>query len=192
MKRLSAVILTLAIAFTLVGCGKDSREVKYAESPSATIPEKGKITGDLYESAFADLTFTKPEGWEFATDEEKASLEAGEGMYYDMLCQDPETGSQVAVIFEEVLLTVGNIAITEDEYIEAISEGLYNSGLEVLSQEDKEVGENTYKTVTVYGESEELTVMQTSMARKVGNTMISVIAVAFNDDNIYDILDYFE
>ena len=76
MKRLSAVILTLAIAFTLVGCGKDSREVKYAESPSATIPEKGKITGDLYESAFADLTFTKPEGWEFATDEEKASLEA--------------------------------------------------------------------------------------------------------------------
>ncbi|MDO5478905.1 MAG: hypothetical protein Q4G23_07035 [Clostridia bacterium] len=191
MKRILALILVAVLAFAFAGCAEKSGEVKYAEAPETSMPEKGKITGDTYESTFADITFTKPEGWIFATDEEIAGIEAGDGIYYDMVCQNPDTGSQVAVMFEETLLTIGNVAITEDEYIKAISEGLYNSGLEVISQEDKKIGEENYKSVTVYGEAEELTVMQTSLARKKGNTMISVVAVAFNEDNIDDILKCF-
>lgn len=191
MKKILSFMLAGVIAFSFAGCSREEGEVKYAEAPSASMPDKGVIDGDKYESTYANLKFVKPEGWVFATEEEIATIEAGDGVYYDMVCQNPETGSQVAVMFEETLLTLGNIAITEDKYIEAISEGLYNSGLDVISQEDKKIGEDNYKSVTVYGESEELTVMQTSLARKKGNTMISVIAVAFNDDVVDDILKCF-
>lgn len=191
MRKLSALILALILVLSFTGCG-EKREVEYAKAPEASVPEKGTIEGNVYTGALSGLVFNKPEGWVYATDEEIASVEAPEGVFYDMMCQDPVTGSQVAVMYEELLITAGNIAVTADKYIEGIGEGLYNSGMEIYDEKDYELGGKTYKSVTVYGESEDISVMQCSLARKEGSKMISVVAVAFNGESVEDILNYFE
>ena len=192
MKRIFALIFALVMVLSLAGCGAGNGEVKYAEAPEVVIPEKGKITDNVYENSFAGIKFNKPENWIYATEDELSTLEAAEGVYYDMVAQNPETGSQVAVMYDDLLLTVGNIAITEEKYIESIAEGLSNSGLMVMDEADVEIGGKTYKSVTVYGEAEDISVTQQSMARKEGAKMVSIAVVAFNEDSVEDIIEYFE
>ena len=213
MKKLLALLLSFVMILSFAGCAvfvkegketqgkeegnatqantsEESGEVKYAKAPEASVPKKGKIEGNLYTSSLGNIVFEKPDNWEYATDEELASVQMGNGVYYDMACQDLETGSQIFVLYEELLLTKGVITSTADEYIKEISEGLYNSGLSIMSQDDKIIGENTYKSVTAYGEAEDFSVEQCSMAYKEGNTMVSIVVVALNDDSVEDILAY--
>lgn len=192
MRKLFALILALIMVLSFTGCNGGETEVKYAESPEVVIPEKGKITGDIYESSFAGIKFTKPENWVYATDDELSTLEAAEGVYYDMVAQNPVTGSQIAVMYDDLLITAGNIALTEEKYIESIAEGLSNTGLMIMDEEDVKIGDKTYKSVTVYGETEDISVTQQSIARKEGTKMISIAVVAFNDDSISDIMACFE
>lgn len=191
MKKTVALILAGIVAFAFQGCSKINPDLEYATAPDVSLQEKGSWDGNVYKNDSAELIYEKPESWIAATDEELSSVKSAEGMFYDMLCQDPSTGSQISVSHEELLLTTGSITITEDEYIEALAENFYNSGMDVLDRGEVEICGNTYKTVTVYGESEDLIVTQCSMIRKVGNTMISVIAVAFNEDSIDDIMSGF-
>ena len=53
MKRIFALIFALVMVLSLAGCGAESGEVKYAEAPEVVIPEKGKITDNVYENAQA-------------------------------------------------------------------------------------------------------------------------------------------
>ncbi len=190
MKKILALVLCVVVCLSVSGCG-EKKEVQYAKAPEASVPAKGAWDGNVYTNSFSELTFEKPEGWISATDDELATLDVAEGVFYDMMCQDPETGSQVAIMHEELLLTTGSITITEDMYIESLSESFYNSGLEVISQEDVTIGENTYKSVMVYGEAEDISMTQYSIVRKVGNTMVSIMVVAFNDTDIEEIIAYF-
>ena len=109
-----------------------------------------------------------------------------------MVAQNPVTGSQIAVMYDDLLITAGNIALTEEKYIESIAEGLSNTGLMIMDEEDVKIGDKTYKSVTVYGETEDISVTQQSIARKEGTKMISIAVVAFNDDSISDIMACFE
>ena len=189
MKKALALLLVLAVFAGFTGCGKTSGEVNYAKEPDFAIPERGKIEGNVYESEYSGIRFEKPDGWKYATNEELGSVDSGAGSTYEMLCQDPETGSHVAIIYEELLITAGNITVTEEEYIDAISENMYNSGLDIMNNGDMTIGGKGYKFVEVYGESEEISINQYSIARKAGNIMISVIITAFNDDSASDILE---
>ena len=86
----------------------------------------------------------------------------------------------------------GNVTLSEEKYIESIAEGLSNTGLMIMDEADVKIGDKTYKSVTVYGETEDISVTQQSLARKEGAKMISIAVVAFNDDSISDIMACFE
>lgn len=190
MKKTLLILLIIAFIFSFTGCTK--RELKYAKEPLASIPEKGTWTDSVYRNDFANITFQKGEDWKSATDDELSKLQAADGIYYDLVCQHEKTGSQITVMTEELLLTEGNITITEEEYIQKLSEAFTSSGMEVIAMEDITLGDEVYKSLTVYGESEDFKVTQCSAVRKKGNTMISVIFTAFNDDSVFDMLKYFK
>ncbi len=189
MKKTLSILILICMLFSLAACGK--KEVQYAKEPESSIPEKGHWTDNVFKSDYADLTFEMPEGWISAKDDELLKLQT-EGIYYDFMCQKEETGSQVALMFEELLLTEGSIAITEDEYIEMLSDSFSYSGMQVVETKDITLGKENYKAITVYGEADDFSVTQCSMVRKKGNTMISVIVTALNDDNIEDTLKFFK
>lgn len=63
---LALAVLMLLSAVSLAACGSDKGTTKkYA---------RGTVTGNVYHSDFAELTFTKPDDWTFATDEEIAKM----------------------------------------------------------------------------------------------------------------------
>ncbi len=189
MKKTLVLLLGLSLALMNAGCTK--REIQYAKEPDISIPEKGSWTDDIYRNDFANITFQKGGDWIKATEEELSKLQAPEGVYYDFVCQHEKSGSQITVMTEELLLTEGTITITEEEYIEKLSEAFASSGMEIIATEDIRLGEEVYKSVTVYGESENFKVTQCSAVRKKGSVMISVIFTAFNDDEISDMLGFF-
>ncbi len=190
MKKTLALLLIVSIIFSFVGCTK--RELKYAKEPDVSMPGKGEWNGNLYTNDYADITFEMPEDFIKATDEELSKVEAADGVYYDLMCQKKSTGSQVTVMTEELLLTEGIITITEDEYIEKLSEAFSSSGMIVLETGDVTLSGEGYKSITVCGESDEFKVTQCSLVRKKGNTMISVIATALGDDKTEDLLKLFK
>lgn len=78
--RTLAVLLALATLFALTGCHLNINIGKKTFS-------RGTVTGNVYHSDFADLTFTAPEDWYFYTDDEISSLL---GTTADLL-KDPES-----------------------------------------------------------------------------------------------------
>ena len=95
---------------------------------------RGTFNGDVYESAYSGLKFSKPESWVYYTDEEMAAVlnlgveylgdkfaEAAETItsVYDMMVVDSLTGTNLSVGYENLNLSfLSNL--TEKQYIEAV------------------------------------------------------------------------
>ncbi len=194
MKRFFVLMLSLIMVISLIGCGetgKISENFGVAKEPGNTAYESGKIEGSVYTSCYG-LTFEKPDNWVYTTEEELASVPMQEGVYYDMLCQDPETGSHVLVMYEDLLAVKGNATVTEEQYIEVVSQSLYGSGFMMVDGGTASVCGKDFEYVIAYGESEDITVQQGSYIRKEDRIMVSVIALAFNGDSLEDIIKCFK
>jgi len=132
MKRILTAGLLIFMACLLCGCS-----AIYAAFDSMT-PDpltRGTISGSAYSSTFAGITFTAPEGWVFASDEELAELmdmstdalsDAGmefsedalkKQVLYDMQAKNPVSGANVLLLYENLALT-GNTGISETKYLE--------------------------------------------------------------------------
>ncbi len=129
------------------------------------VPEKEFELGTVseagtYTNAFAGITFTVPENWVFATEEEKeeimgagsemlfgddkkAMLEyAKSATVYDMVCSSKVTGESVMVMFENTARYIGGTMLTDDQYIDALVKNI--ESLETL---DYAIGERSDVTV---------------------------------------------
>lgn len=190
MKKIITAALSVLMLFSLTSCTE--RELTYAESPDRTVAERGKIEDGAYKGNFTELEFRIPDGWECLTDEELLEITGdAQGLTYDMMCQNNQTGSVVAVLYEDLLKSAGTNRITEEEYIKAVSENLYSMGLSVSEGEDITLGENRFLMLRAHGESEDITLDQCSLARKRDGYMISVIVTAANGDDADVILNSF-
>lgn len=122
----------------------DSENSK-AEDPSSQTEKtefaRGEWKDNVYSSQFLGISFTLPAEWAYATDEEiaemmnlGADLLGNDKEYlaeiakvktvYDMMAQDPATGTNVIVMFENLALSVGGTKLSEEEYAEILKEQL--------------------------------------------------------------------
>lgn len=182
MKKILSMAVGAVMLLSVCSCG-DGKNVKYAEAPEKVNTERGVWNDNVYNGAFTDLSFTLPSGWEVLSDEElREYINMPDGLVYDMMCQNNATGSNVAVIYEDLLETFGSNSISEEDYLESVSSNLESMGFYVSDSEKKELGKHEFTVIRAYGESEDLTVDQYSFVRKEKGYMISVIVTATGGD----------
>lgn len=144
MKRFIAIIMAAMLILSFSGCSivKDFKEgfaegledgLKSTVQQSGNGYTHGEIDGNVYTSEMSGLTFTAPDGWSFYSDEElmelmDESIESGSESSFEsaatkmitvneMMAIDDNSGSNVIIIYENLLLT-GNSGISEEEYFE--------------------------------------------------------------------------
>lgn len=115
-----------------------------------TIPEaskdfpRGTWEADVYTNDLVGYKYTLPQAWEASSDEAIAELlgvsadvlsdedkwaieSAKMTSVYDMMAQDPTSGNNVIVLFENLLLSAGTTDFTAEEYLEATTDLLKNT-----------------------------------------------------------------
>lgn len=181
MKKILSLLIVIAMLTTaLAGCASKEEikgsvdtndkvetndtknDTKEEETTDATdiLELTGDANGGVYTNEFANIKFTAPEGWTFASDAElneimQVSLEDGEDenkfaaelakqvTIYSMMASNPTTGDSAQIFFQN-LAALGSFSTDVNEYAESLIEG-YKTSL----GENIVVGE--YETVTVGG-----------------------------------------
>lgn len=181
---LALAVLMLLSAVSLAACGSDKGTTKkYA---------RGTVTGNVYHSDFAELTFTKPDDWTFATDEEIANM-LGVGL--DIMKDGDSLGSSdlastidfqaVSPIGSSVTLTIEKqpaLATTLNDIDDYVGEfkktmleqldGAYTYKFGETS--DVVLGGNTYKRIDGSIMLSGLVIKQAIYLRIVGNYLVNI------------------
>lgn len=191
MKKIYAILLTLAIVSGLSACSK--KDVQYAKEPENVTVSKGTWTEGVYKNEFAGLEFKLPENFTKATDEELKSLnELSEGTYiYDMMCQNEKTGSNMIVMYEDVLDSFGVASVTAGEYLDATEEMMEQNGFAIEGRGKEMVSGKEYDTLHISVTFEGVKADQHSFVRKEGNYIISVIIAVMGEDSIESVMKNF-
>ncbi len=170
---------------------------------------RGTWNEDVYSSEMSELQFTLPEGWVAATDEEianlmgiaadsfddkqKWALEAAKlTTVYDMMAQDPVTGNNVIVMFENLSMVIGGAKMSEEDYLEILKKQIENlDTMEYTFSEpyDTTIGGVDYLTVR----ADEATVgmSQYYMMHKQDKYMV-VVVVTDADGSVDKVMSLFE
>jgi len=142
MKKMFCVAALALMAVLLVACGGG----EYDEDTIRGFT-RGTWNGNVFTSDQVGVTFTMPDGWVAATDEEMAEVmglgadmmsgeispamleAAGVRVVQDMMVSNPETGAMVQIMAERLVFP--NTRISVPAYIENASEMLVTMGMEV-------------------------------------------------------------
>ena len=73
MKRILAMILLVCFMGAAVGCASKTPDNSQTEETGKTL-SRGTIVDDVYTSEFMGVSFRKPKGWVYSTDEEIAAV----------------------------------------------------------------------------------------------------------------------
>jgi hypothetical protein len=170
----------------------------------AQLPQ-GTIEGNVYTCESAELTFTAPDGWKYATDEEKAErlgvsvdivnkagAKTSEKKYrLDMYATNPATGTTVVVVYQS-LISPGGIFMNEENFFDATREELNKAALynyEFSDYTEAKIGSNTFKLMTItYTDYDYIKYLY---ARRTGYYMLSIGAVVNGDDDIESVMACF-
>jgi len=186
-----------------------------SEVPEMAEPETtfaiGTIEADAYSNSFSDLAFTLPEGWTFATDEELESvMGAGsevmfgddtsaaeqyalESTVYDMLAYAEGGSPNVIVMYENLTRYLGGSSMTEEDYLEQVSQQL--ADLEDMNYElgdvtDETIGNYDYKSMAAavpdYG------LNQCYLVRRVGDYMMCIVITSPDEKPLDLLIDNFQ
>lgn len=192
MKRFISTITAFALMLSVVMLSAcTSNELKEFD--------RGEVSGNVYTSKYAGITFTKPDSWVFASDEEIAkAMDIGLDMIEsdefneeaakmltvtDMMASDPKTNSNIIVTFQNLKRTK-NTDITLGEYADTAIKNIKtqmgdNIDLTVLDNKDINFCNDTFRKiamdVTVYGTQ----IKQYMYCKKCGDFM-AVITVTDN------------
>lgn len=181
MKKILTLVLTFVLALSLCSCSVG--EIVNKEISRGVIDDNG------YSSEYLGLGFNAPEGWVYATDAELASL-MGEAfditdqnkmfaelqLVYDMMAQDPVTGSNVIIIYENLAIS-GSEDITVDEYVEITKQGLTAVEMFTYTFNDETtvtLGDTEFVRVSVTCEYSGFTMDQAYYIAKLGSYIASI------------------
>ncbi len=216
MKKLLALLLICAIATLSTGCFVDLSDKIIGGDDDKTIEAKkpelsrGTFDGNVYESEFLGLKFTKPESWVYSTDEEISAAMGysadilGENIkqafenntvVYDMMVRDTLSGTNINISYEDLAKSLAT-NITEKQYIEAVKQQFANvEGMTVTFSDEIEtvkLGDCDFTRVicssSIYG----VEMTQVYYIRKIENYMSNVIVTIVSDLTIEDIEAMFE
>ena len=124
----------------LTSCNFFDKMVDNVASANEKLIPKGSISGNVYTSGYSSLRFTKPDSWEYASDEKLAEM----GMRIDMYALDAQNGTSVNVMYQNLDLL--NISQSVDEYRATIES-------QISEQTSGEYVRLTDKEVTLCGET---------------------------------------
>ena len=194
MKKFLLTAMLLMIALFVVACNDDNADDTSAASgneiegttnatsddvsgdtnndtPDDTTPEtisgfaRGTWSGNVFTSEQLGITFTMPDGWFSATDEEMAAV-MGLGMdiigeeitpqmleaaglitIHDMMASNPETGALVQIMADRLVFPHTRISV--EDYIESMAEGLELMGMDADTNfPNATLGSNTWGVFT--------------------------------------------
>lgn len=187
MKKHLILLLVVIVGITACACGG----IKVA---------RGTVNGNVYSSEFSGITFTKPDSWVFATDEEIAqTLNIGADMLdqnnfekavseaastYDMMVTDPATNSNVQISYENLAVTDSE-DMTVDEYLDTFKKQLDAQDVidyEYVGSEKTTLCGEEYTCITLNATYNGVKMVQACYARKIDNLIVNVIITAVNTD----------
>lgn len=179
---------------TLSGCG---------ESIELT---RGTIEGNIYTNKSAELTFTAPEGWQYATDEEIAEMlgtaadimdqsgsELSDDMIkkvntYDMFVIDTETKAGVNVMYQD--LGAAHVYIDEEPLFDLMKEQFEKAtpyDCEFSDYSEVKIGSRTFKAMFItYMDYGDIPCTKYIYIRRAGSYMLNITVTIFNNKNDID------
>ena len=222
MKRNSKLLLALSlllVVFMLAGCSEptpqnndpipplgqgdgndnpDGNDTPDNSDEGKGDPIPGTIEGSVHTSTYTGLTFTAPEGWVYATDEEIATImgvgadalkESGlnfsEEMLklkaiYDMVASNTTTGSNIIAMYENLGLTIGGSRMSEEDYLKTLGSQLESAGMgyKIGEISDVKIAGKDYKMLTA--EMGDAGVKQSYYVRKMGEKYMSCFIVSLS------------
>ena len=198
MKRILAMILLVCFMGAAVGCASKTPDNSQTEETGKTL-SRGTIVDDVYTSEFMGVSFRKPKGWVYSTDEEIAAvmqigadllntdefLEQAAKMstVYDMMVKDPLSGNNINIVFENLKMSASS-NITEEQYIEVAKKRLIEQapmlGYKFGQEEKCKLGEQEFYRVPADGEYSGVKFNQRMYVRKEGTYMIVITLTLFD------------
>jgi hypothetical protein len=208
MKKIVVLLVVLLFISLLSGCFFSDLVADQAEEEREFI--RGACVENVYASEYANLMFSAPEDWQYASYEEMAEI-MGVGLdvlqdsdqkvnqkllelkvIYDMMAVNSTTGSSVSVLYENLALSLGGLRMTEEEYLDICQENL--ESIQELEYEfsgvtELQIGTDTYKAFIA--ELPDIGVRQYYCARKVDKYMLCIIISIFGEDDVDTVLGHF-
>lgn len=176
---------------------------------------RGTVSGDVFTSEFAGLSFTLPEGWSFYSDEQLSELggitadllegEDGDALseamesgqvIYDFFASSPDGLSTVNVTVEDLSAT-GNSSIGESAYAgiskSRLADSFESMGFSLKSSEKTTVtlAGTKHSGIEIAGEYSERLFYETVVCVKVGKYMYNVSACTWGDNAVSELLSAF-
>ncbi len=218
--KLFAFIMAIVLVVSCGGCvadriDTDDEEKSTAtptevptETPTAT-PEKetvlqvrGSWENNVYTNTFLGLSYTLPEDWQAATDEEilsmmglgaellgkkedlEKSLESQQSIY-DFYVVNDTTGSNINISFENLSLSIGGILYSEEDYADVVTQQLQSlEGMTYIigAYEEVTLGDKTFLKVPATVEYSGISMEQQYYFHKEGKYMCSIILTCTSID----------
>lgn len=190
MKKKILLVIGMVLClgcFTACGSNNDSENSSINQSQASI---RGTWNDNVYTNEFANLKYTLPEQWQYATDEEIASImgtteDTFDKVTYDMVSQNLYTGSNIILMFEDLSKSIGGSKITEEDYMDITTQQLKD--IEELDYKFGEpfettIGENKYLACKV--ELTDNSMTQIYYIRKLENHMLAIIVTANNASDV--------
>ena len=221
MKKILCVLLAAVMMLSFTGCSSIASLISSVLENSAASEEKeepaaeldvGSVNGNVYTNDSLGLTFTAPEGWIYASDEEIAELMgesldivtddetaqeiAAQATVYGMMAQSADELNNVQVVFENMALTGGKM--TSAGYIKILSaqiESLYgNMGgtCTVGDAKTMKIGDKEYDCVDILVDIGGVVLEQSYACHRDGDYMVSIIITAYGEGVAAAIYECFE
>ncbi|HIT06334.1 MAG TPA: hypothetical protein IAB53_06790 [Candidatus Scybalocola faecipullorum] len=164
-------------------------------SDTAQEYEKGSWDGNIYTNTGMDLTFTLPDGWMSASDENIAQTVGGNESIggsdtdssspYDFMIVNASTNDNILLLAEDVSTAMGGSGMTAENYLESIESNLVSdtqTSYTFGEITDAVIAADSYKKleVSVYYNGTSFT--QAYYCRREGDQMLTFIATTATGD----------
>ena len=201
MKKFFSLFMIITLSLSLSACSSEPKIEEVEEVEEEQIYVRGEWVDQVYTNDYLGFSFTLPEGWVSASDEELYSMldtateEAmSEDMkeqydkavenatsFYDFAVFNLLTGESIMLTIEDLSKTVGAILLTEDLYMDALEANLGNVEgfeFEIVGREDSGLKFGQFRVLNMNIQD---VMTQKYYVLKDGKYMISFVFAYLND-----------
>lgn len=193
LKSAAAILISLVLVLMLAACGNTTEQDKAFVC--------GTVDGMVYESSFAGLRLTVPEGWEYSSEEEILEMMdiasdiafeddkarqveiAKQRTIYDCMAADPTVGTNIIIMYENMSAAIGGSLYTPESYAEVLEKQLKETelGYEITGKETTTLCDKEYYCMTAKASTNGVAVEQCYLLRKVGDYMLCICMTILPD-----------
>lgn len=199
MKKIIAVLTTVAIILCLAGC---------AGTPTKTF-SRGVVTDGIYENSFVGIGISLNDQWKFLTEEEINQINGVTEEYMDIDLEDFTvfndmqatnllTGETININIEKLQPLAAVAAADEETFLSSqmpsVQQGLENMGCTNVSYElvKIKIGDKEHQGATIAGDILETKLYETLVCIKCdGGYMAYIVTASVGTDTTKDVLNKF-